>query len=328
MTKSAHPERETQNRIVKFFKNELGYEYLGNLEDSENYNVRWGDLKKFLTDSGYNSAFIESIQNEFFRTLSDYSQSPYHTNKEVYRILKYGLKLPEHPGEAPKTVYFINWEEPAKNDFYIAEEVTVNSNVEKRPDIVLYINGIAVAVMELKKSTVSVADGIRQNVTNQREQFIERFFSTIQICVAANDSEGLRYGTFKTPEKYYLEWKEDNFTDQLQDKDDLDKEIESKCSKQLNLLEQQCYRIFQKERLLDIIHNFIIFDNGIKKICRYNQFYAIKRCEKRLVRNQGGIVWHTQGSGKSLTMVWLAKWILWKDRKKLLNDQILDSYNY
>lgn len=310
MSKSLHPERETQNRIVKFFEKELGYKYLGNLEAEANFNVRWGDWKKFLSDSGYSAPFVESLQNEFNKMLADFSQSPYHTNKEVYRILKYGLKLAEFPGEAPKTVYFINWEEPEKNNFYIAEEVTVNGNVEKRPDIVLYINGIAIAVMELKKSTVSVADGIRQNVTNQREQFIQRFFSTIQICVAANDSEGLRYGTSGTTEKYYLEWKEDNFTDQLQDKDDLDKILEGKCSKQLNLLEQQCYRIFQKERLLDIIHNFIIFDSGIKKICRYNQFYAIKRCEKRLSRNQGGIVWHTQGSGKSLTMVWLAKWIL------------------
>lgn len=310
MTKSAHPERETQNRIVTFFQKELGYKYLGNLEESENYNVRWGDWKSFLTDNGYGAAFIESLQNEFNKILADFSQSPYHTNKEVYRILKYGLKLAEHPGESPKTVYFINWEEPEKNNFYIAEEVTINGNVEKRPDIVLYINGIAVAVMELKKSTVSVADGIRQNVTNQREQFIQRFFSTVQICAAANDSEGLRYGTSGTTEKYYLEWKEDNFTDQLQDKDDLDKEIETACSKQLNLLEKQCYRIFQKERLLDIIHNFIIYDSGIKKVCRYNQFYAIKRCQKRLARNQGGIVWHTQGSGKSLTMVWLTKWIL------------------
>lgn len=310
MAKSLHPERETQNRIVKFFEKELGYKYLGNLEAEANFNIRWGDWKKFLSDSGYSVPFIESLQNEFFKTLNDFSKSSYHTNKEVYRILKYGLKLAEFPSEAPKTVYFINWEEPEKNNFYIAEEVTVNGNVEKRPDIVLYINGIAIAVMELKKSTVSVADGIRQNVTNQREQFIQRFFSTIQICVAANDSEGLRYGTSGTTEKYYLEWKEDNFTDQLQDKDDLDKILEGKCSKQLNLLEQQCYRIFQKERLLDIIHNFIIFDSGIKKICRYNQFYAIKRCEKRLSRNQGGIVWHTQGSGKSLTMVWLAKWIL------------------
>lgn len=309
-TKSAHPERETQNRIVKFFQNELEYEYLGSLEDGQNFNVRWGDLKKYLCRKGYSDSFIESAQSEFNRTIGDFSQSPYANNKEVYRILKYGLKLAAHPGEAPKTVYLIDWEEPENNDFYIAEEVTVNGNVEKRPDVVLYVNGIAVAIIELKKSTVSVADGIRQNVTNQRDQFIQKFFSTVQICAAANDSEGLRYGTSGTTEKYYLEWKEDYFAGQLQDKDELEKIIEQKCVENLNLIEKQCCRIFQKERFLDLIHNFIIYDSGIKKICRYNQFYAVKRCQKRLDRSQGGIVWHTQGSGKSLTMVWLAKWIL------------------
>lgn len=309
-TKSAHPERETQNRIVKFFQNELEYEYLGNLEGEQNFNVRSGDLKKYLCKKGYSNDFIESIQNEFNKTIGDFSQSSYANNKEVYRIFKYGLKLAEHPGESPKTIYLVDWEEPLNNDFYIAEEVTINENIEKRPDVVLYVNGIAVAVIELKKSTVSVADGIRQNVTNQRDQFIQKFFSTVQICAAANDSEGLRYGTCGTTEKYYLEWKEDCFAGQLQDKDELDKFIEQKCSGILNLLEKQCYRIFQKERLLDLIHNFIIYDSGIKKICRYNQFYAEKRCQKRLGRSQGGIVWHTQGSGKSLTMVWLAKWIL------------------
>ena len=152
MAKSAYPERETQNRIIKFFQKEVGYKYLGNLEDDQNFNVRWGDWKRFLYNSGYSTDFVDAIETKFGQIVSDFSQSPYHTNKEVYRILKYGLKLAEHPGEAPKTVYFINWDEPEKNDFYIAEEVTVNDNVEKRPDIVLYINGIAIAVMELKNS--------------------------------------------------------------------------------------------------------------------------------------------------------------------------------
>ena len=121
MTKSAHPERETQKRIVKKKKKELGYEYLGNLSEDQNYNIRWGDWKKFLYDSGFSVDFVDAIQTKFYQILSDFSQSPYHTNKEVYRILKYGLKLAEHPGESPKTVYFINWEEPEKNNFYIAE---------------------------------------------------------------------------------------------------------------------------------------------------------------------------------------------------------------
>ena len=156
MTKSAHSERETQDRIIKFFKDELGYNYLGNLEDDVNENIRWADWTSFLLNSGYDSDFIFSLMSEFKRVLADYSQSTYHTNKAVYSILKYGLKLAEHPGEAPKTVYFINWDEPDKNNFYIAEEVTVTENVEKRPDIVLYVNGIAVAVMELKKNILSL----------------------------------------------------------------------------------------------------------------------------------------------------------------------------
>ncbi len=307
---SAHPERVTQNRIISFFQKELGYIYLGNLENNKNSNIRWEDWKLFLSASGYKDEFIESIQAEFNKELLNSAQSPYQTNKNIYSILKYGLKIAEYSGQAPKTIYFIDWEHADKNTFYIAEEVTVSENIDKRPDLVIYINGIAVAVIELKKSTISVADGIRQNITNQRDQFIQKFFATIQICAAANDSEGLRYGTSGTTEKYYLEWKEDSFLDQLQDKDILDKEIEQECSRQTNLLEKQIYRLFQKERLLDIIHNFIIYDSGIKKICRYNQFYAVKRCQNRIARNQGGIIWHTQGSGKSLTMVWLAKWIL------------------
>lgn len=310
MSKSPHPESETQKRIISFFEKELGYINLGSLADGSNSNIRRGELEQFLSGQGYSMRFINAVIVEFLRVLNDFSQSPYHTNKEVYGILKYGLKLAEYSGEAPKTVYLINWNEPLKNNFYIAEEVTVNGNVEKRPDIVLYVNGIAIAVIELKKSTVSVEDGIRQNITNQRDQFIQRFFSSIQICAAANDSEGVRYGTTGTPEKYYLEWKPDCFADQLQDRDDLDKLIEERCTVQPRELEQQCLRLFHKERLLDIIHNFIIYDSGNKKICRYNQFYAVKRCQKRLLRNQGGIIWHTQGSGKSLTMVWLAKWIL------------------
>ena len=106
MAKSLHPERETQNRIVTFFQKELGYEYLGNLEDSENYNIRWGDWKKFLYDSGFSVDFVDAIQTKFAQILSDFSQSPYYTNKAVYRILKYGLKLAEYSGAASNLIPF------------------------------------------------------------------------------------------------------------------------------------------------------------------------------------------------------------------------------
>lgn len=122
------------------------------------------------------------------------------------------LKVKENAGDHTQTVYFVDWENPYENDFYIAEEVTVpitNNQTTKRPDIVLYINGIAVAVLELKRSTVSMAEGIRQNLTNQKRELIYKFFSTIGLVMAGNDSERLRYGVINTPEKYYLSWKEE-----------------------------------------------------------------------------------------------------------------------
>jgi type I restriction enzyme R subunit len=216
--------------------------------------------------------------------------------------------------DAPRTVYFIDFTDATKNEFYIAEEVTVHGDHTKRPDIVLYINGIAIAVIELKKSTVSVSNGIRQNLTNQKAHFIQPFFTTIQFCMAGNDSEGLRYGTIKTPEKYYLEWKQDGYTFNLDELDEYDLLIEEVCSGIANKLDSQLYAMFYKKRLLDLIHDFVIFDKGVKKVCRYNQYYAIKRAEHRMgKKHQGGIVWHTQGSGKSLTMVWMSKWLLSTD---------------
>ena len=106
MAKSLHPERETQNRIVTFFQKELGYEYLGNLSEDQNYNIRWGDWKKFLYDSGFSVDFVDAIQTKFAQILSDFSQSPYYTNKEVYRILKYGLKLAEYSGATSNLIPF------------------------------------------------------------------------------------------------------------------------------------------------------------------------------------------------------------------------------
>ena len=112
-------------------------------------------------------------------------------------------------GKVTETVQLINWAEPEKNDFAIAEEVTLKGNQERRPDIVLYVNGIAIGVLELKNSRVSIGDGIRQNLSNQQPEFNAWFFSTVQFIFAGNDSEGLQYGAIGTPEKYFLKWKED-----------------------------------------------------------------------------------------------------------------------
>ena len=195
--------------------------------------------------------------------------------------------------ENTKTVWLIDWKNPLKNDFAIAEEVTVYASnakaYNKRPDVVLYVNGIALGILELKRSTVSVAEGIRQNLDNQKKVFIEHFFSTMQLVMAGNDTEGLRQGTIGTKEKYYLTWKEDS-------------PIE-------NLLDRHLTQICNKDRFLEIIHNFIVYDRGVKKLCRHNQYFGTKAAQEFIRRREGGIIWHTQGSGKSLTMVWLTKWI-------------------
>ena len=216
--------------------------------------------------------------------------SLYDLNKEAYGMLRYGIKVREGLGDNHVTVWPIDWKNPEKNNFAIAEEVTIKGNRTKRPDIVLYVNGIAVGVIELKRSIVSVGEGIRQNIGNQKEEFIKTFFGTVQLLMAGNDTEGLRYGTTETTEEYYLAWKEAG----LESESRLDRAILQLCD---------------KKRLLEIIHDFVVFDSGIKKTCRHNQFFGVKSAQDYAKRNEGGIIWHTQGSGKSLSMVWLAKWI-------------------
>ena len=236
---------------------------------------------------------------ELTKTATPQNKSLYDINKEVYSLLRYGAQVKEEIGENKLTVFFIDWKHPNKNDFYIAEEVTVQGQHNKRPDLVLYINGIAIAVLELKRSVISVSEGIRQNLDNQKEMFIKQFFATIQLVMAGNDTEGLRYATIETPEKYYLTWKED-----CDIKNKLDKHLFCICS---------------KEKILELIHDFIVFDMGVKKLCRHNQYFGVKASQTQLKKREGGIIWHTQGSGKSLMMIWLAKWV----RENITDSRVL-----
>ena len=148
-------------------------------------------------------------------------------------------------------------------------------------------------MLELKRSTVSVTEGIRQNLDSQKKEFIRPFYATVQLVMAGNDTEGLRYGVIETPEKYWLRWKEADAHSAAGD----------------NPLLRELSQLCNKDRLLEIVHDFMVFDAGVKKICRHNQYFGVQAAHERVQRREGGILWHTQGSGKSLTMVWLAKWI-------------------
>jgi len=216
MDKVGQIERITQNRVVKLFQQELGYTYLGNWEERENNsNIEVDLLTKYLLRKGYNKTQIDKAIYELQTIAGNFNDSLYTTNKNVYQKLRYGIKVKAEAGENFETVHLFDWENFTNNDFAIAEEVSIKykSGAErsrsKRPDIVIYVNGIALGVLELKRSTVSVEEGIRQNITNQQDRFIQPFFATVQYLFAGNDSEGLRYGTIDTPEKYYLKWKED-----------------------------------------------------------------------------------------------------------------------
>lgn len=293
MTEVGQRERETQTRALNLFGSKLGYSQLGNWEErADNRNIEEDLLRTWLAGHGVDPALAKKAVAALVKaSYVGGVTSLYDANREVYRLLRYGAKVKPDVGEHDITVPFIDWKHPEKNHFAVAEEVTVAGKHDKRPDVVLYVNGIALAVLELKRSTVSVTEGIRQNLDNQKAAFIKPFFATVQLIMAGNDTEGLRYGVIETTQKYYLTWKEDTH------------------SKAANSLDRSLLQICDKARFLEIIHDFMVFDMGQKKTCRHNQYFGVKAAQVRVRQDKGGIIWHTQGSGKSLTMVWLANWI-------------------
>ena len=307
-------EKKTQQRVIRLLSDKkhpgnLGYEYLGNWEERDgfegkgNRNIEPEYLRAWLKKQGIADTLITRALFDLDKVAGDTSKSLYDRNRAVYEMLRYGVKVRPQVGENKVTVWLIDWKTPDNNHFAVAEEVTVlpadTKAHGKRPDVVLYVNGIALGVLELKRSTVSVAEGIRQNLDNQKKVFIEHFFSTMQFVMAGNDTEGLRYGSIQTPEKYYLNWKEASSSDNL-----LDRALVSLCS---------------KARFLELIHDFIVFDAGVKKLCRHHQYFGVRAAQEHAKHREGGIIWHTQGSGKSLVMVWLTKWI----REHVKNARVL-----
>ena len=293
MSNLGKPERITQNRVISLFCDELHYNYLGDWTDREgNSNIEEELVCAYLKRSGYSPTEISIAIQKLHTEADNYSRGLYGNNKEVYKYLRYGVPVKEEAGKVTETVQLINWGAPEKNDFAVAEEVTLCGNHERRPDIVLYVNGIAVGVLELKNSRISIGDGIRQNLSNQQPEFNAWFFSTVQLVFAGNDSEGLQYGTIGTEEKYFLKWKEDEEDDS---RFKLDKYLLKMCD---------------KSRLIELMHDFVLFDGGVKKVPRVHQYFAIIAAQRHVRERKSGIIWHSQGSGKSIVMVLLAKWIL------------------
>lgn len=297
-------ERATQDRIAAFLTKAealggLGFRNLGDWSKREgNRGIEPGLLRANLSSRGYSDAQISAALLRLQTAAEVTGATLYQAGLRSYQLLRYGVSVQTTVSQPHSTVHLIDWANPAANDFALAEEVTLKGGHERRPDLVLYLNGIAIAVIELKRSSVEVGDGIRQLITNQEEIFNAPFFPTVHLLLAGSDAQGLRYGTVGTPEKFFVEWKDEAPPINPQTGD---------------LLDRPVAQMLEKARVLDLIRNFVIFDGGQKKVPRQHQFAGVKAAQERIARREGGVIWHTQGSGKSILMVLIAKWLLEHD---------------
>jgi type I restriction enzyme, R subunit len=302
MNEHTRTEKETQKRIVKLFTDEhyplnLGYRFLGNWSQrADNRYIEPKYLQENLQKRGYSQRHIAAALDKITAASAIHDSSLYDANMRVYQLLRYGAPIKTEIEKKHETVHFIDWKNINNNDFAIAEEVTLFHGCNRRPDLAIYLNGIAIALIELKRGSCDLGNAIRQLISNQDPIFNQAFFSTIQLLFAGNDSQGLRYGTVETPEKFFTEWKE--------------KILDHELSIPGIFLDKPLATLCEKARLLEFIHDFIIFDAKQKKVPRMQQFLAVKAAQVRIDAGQGGVIWHAQGSGKSIVMALLTQWLM------------------
>ena len=317
----------------------LGYDYIprnevNNHRESKSQYILHDIAKKALRDINEDIISDKSIDEALYaleKTKLD--DGMVKASEDVYSNLLGGVSVPEiiDGKKTSPQLKFINRQEPEKNVYHVVAEFEIEEDQNRRPDIVLFVNGIPFAVIECKKASVPVDEAVYQMIRNQKFAQTPKFFLFPQILIATNINE-IKYGTMQTPFEFYSVWKEkdapadyetkvlENINKPIDDntvsqvcKDLRRKDYVHHTKESLSAQDLGIYALLSPSRLLDLVRNFIIYDNGIKKITRYQQYFAIKKTLQKIKnfdengKRRGGLIWHTQGSGKSLTMVMLVK---------------------
>lgn len=263
-------------------------------------------------ENEFSAANIERAMEDLDEPLTD---GLVRTSEKIYDALLLGKSYPETVGDGKMLSFnlrYIDWDNPQNNVFHVTEEFAVDSQDRQhnaRPDIVLFINGISFAVIECKAPHIPVEEAVGQMIRNQQAAYIPQLFKFAQLVVATNKN-AVKYATAGTPKKFWSIWKE-------QDTEWLQTRLKALVPDRMPTeQDRNIVSLFSPERVYELIRYFILFDANVKKVCRYQQFFAVREIMKTIAESdehgnrQSGVIWHTQGSGKSLTMVMLAKYIL------------------
>ena len=327
MDKDAYLEINASQRPALALFEAMGYTYISPADCDKQRGSRYhvllrdilrGQLRRLNryayagAENEFSAANIERAMEDLDEPLTD---GLVRTSEKIYDALLLGKSYPETVGEGKMLSFnlrYIDWETPQNNVFHVTEEFAVDSRDRQhnaRPDIVLFINGIPFAVIECKAPHIPVEEAVGQMIRNQQAAYIPHLFKFAQLVVATNKN-AVKYATAGTPKKFWSVWKE-------QDTEWLQTRLKALVPDRMPTeQDRNIVSLFSSERVFELIRYFILFDANVKKVCRYQQFFAVREIMKTIAESdehgnrQSGVIWHTQGSGKSLTMVMLAKTIL------------------
>ena len=327
MDKDAYLEINASQRPALALFEAMGYTYISPADCDKQRGSRYhvllrdilrGQLRRLNryvyagAENEFSAANIERAMEDLDEPLTD---GLVRTSEKIYDALLLGKSYPETVGDGKMLSFnlrYIDWETPQNNMFHVTEEFAVDSRDRQhnaRPDIVLFINGIPFAVIECKAPHIPVEEAVGQMIRNQQAAYIPQLFKFAQLVVATNKN-AVKYATVGTPKKFWSVWKE-------QDTEWLQTRLKALVPDRMPTeQDRNTVSLFSRERVFELIRYFILFDANVKKVCRYQQFFAVREIMKTIAESdehgnrRSGVIWHTQGSGKSLTMVMLAKYIL------------------